>query len=169
MKTGLVGLPHSGGNHVYGPSGPGRAPLHTYSATHASFENDGQQVVLQRDRLVRQGTDIVAGIAEGTDLAACVLGQYIRVEEEVTVADVRIDLCPAHPYRFRIRKLGEVVKAGRRLVRVALEPDNWAVRTVAGQLILTIDPLKGHAVAFKGGSGSGDASDAVTPAAEQPR
>lgn len=53
-------------------------------------------------------------------------------------------------YRFRVRRLGEDMRGKRRVVRVVLEPDSWALRAFAGQLVLSVDPEAGHAVAFQG-------------------
>lgn len=66
-------------------------------------------------------------------------------------------------YRFRLRRLGDAQQGGRRVVRVAVEPRNALIRTLAGDLVLTWDPQAGHTVAFRGRDSVDDAEgDAVS-------
>ena len=60
-------------------------------------------------------------------------------------------------YRFRLRKLGDAQLAGRRVVKVAVEPRNALIRTLAGDLVLTWDPAAASSVAFRGRDSVDDA------------
>src|SRR5208283_4875272 len=96
MEPCFVNAAHTRGNDIDRPSRTGRAPFDAYTAAYAPVQNYREEVLLQRDGLIGERTNVVTRVAKGPNLLARVFGQHIMVHKQMAVADGCVNTGFAH-------------------------------------------------------------------------